>query len=330
MRKNQPSAVISRNFGFCGNVRSRKCNKLSPNAATDAAGIYDVGVLPPGSYFVKADPTSAQPFADAFFDGRIDIALADPVLVLAGATTSAVDFSLQPPGAIVGVVRDDLGAPIGGIDLDLFDPVSGAKLAANAASVADGSYQFTALAPGAYHVRADPTLSQGLARTYYVASPTLSGADPVVVLGGSPTPGVDFALGPGAGISGAVVDQATGFAIPGAKLQFADVATLTTMDQTATSAADGSYTAGAFPPTDYLVLATPAPGDSTHVPTWFGDTTDIASATPVTLIGGSVTPNVVIALPEPHGLAVGLLAVLGLGARRRRRRSQRGYRAPEV
>ena len=291
-------------------------NRRSANATTDVLGAYDVGILPPGQYHVRADPTLAQGYANRFFADAIDLAFADPVAVNAGATSPAIDLSVSPSGSISGTIVDGAGSGLAGIDLDLFEAVTNARLLPSATTDATGSYSFPSLNGASYKVRADPSFAQGFERRYHVSAEVVATATPVPLATGGTVIGADITLAPGAAISGLVTDGQTGIPVSDATIRFYRLPSGLPMDQLGTAAIDGSYLVWGLPAGSYLVLAAPPNGDPTLGPTWYGDTSTQGTATPVLGLAGGVSPDISIRLPEPRALVPGLLA-LALLVRRR-------------
>lgn len=112
----------------------------------DGGGPYNIE-LAEGTYYVMALPQGGH-FQDQIFNG-IDcpssgctLDLATPVVVQAGATTSAIDFALEPLTGIVGQVVDSQDQPVPGVAIDLWSS-TGAWLA-SATTGPNGRYRLTA------------------------------------------------------------------------------------------------------------------------------------------------------------------------------------------
>lgn len=251
-------------------------------ATTDASGNYRFGPLMAGTYLVRADPDAVSGLAEQFHNGKIDVGTADPVTVTAGADTTTIDFSLEEAGNLDGTVRTTGGAPLAGIDIDLYDS-AGRRLRKSADSAVDGSWTITSLPPGDYLVRADPDPIQGYARVYFDAHLTRATADPVPVTGAATTTGIDFALPEAATLAGSVLDD-NGGPVPNVLVELQQSVgglTIETRDSTDFS---GAFLLESVPPGDYLLRAVPDPGLSS--PWYYGDTTEAGSATVVSLAAG--------------------------------------------
>ncbi len=254
-------------------------------AKTDVAGNYQMGPLAPGTYFIRADPTVAQGYADQFWPAAVDLVFASAVTISVGADTALIDFDLVSGSAVTGTVRDIGGMALSGIDLDLFDAATGSRLRQGSTSTVDGTYRFDSLAPGGYLVRADPTGIQGFARQYFNGQLAKAVADVVVTGAGAATTGVDFALDLAGTLSGQVLD-AGGVPVAGMDMDVFNGQGLGAirMDQPAVTDVTGNYLFEALPPGNYIVRADPDPAVS--LPVYHPATTDPALATLIPLAPG--------------------------------------------
>jgi len=264
-------------------------------AKSDVAGAYQLGPVVPGTYYVRADPSVASGLADQFYAGKIDIGAANPVAVTASTDTGNVNFSLFQAGAITGVIRDQAAQAIADIDIDLFDS-AGNRMRKGAMSAVDGTYGITTLAPGTYHVRADPSAAQGFARVYFDTRLALAAADDVIVTGGDTTGGIDFALPLGSVVSGHVTDD-NGTPLSGISVHIVQTVNgaLTELDQSSLTDTVGAYVLEAQPAGDYLVRADPDAALS--APIYYGDTTDETLATVISLAPGQNADAIDIRMP---------------------------------
>ena len=224
-------------------------------AATTGGGLYALGALRPGTYFVRADadPALGQFYVDTFYGNHALLADATPITIV-GASVAGTDIALPPGGTIAGrVVDGPSSAPLAGIDLDLFD-VAGNRLAVNAVTDATGFYEIGAVSAGQYVLRADPTIAQGYPRTYYEGAYNDTFAQTIAVVAGARTTNVDFALPRGGAISGTVREAGTGTLLENIDLDCFD-ALGRRVDVTARTDANGQYQLGALAPGDYFLRA---------------------------------------------------------------------------
>jgi hypothetical protein len=78
------------------NATDTTTNQFVEGVRSIADGTYTIS-LPAGSYLVRARPSeSGLPCANEYYDGVFVQTLATPVSVAAGATTSGINFSLEP------------------------------------------------------------------------------------------------------------------------------------------------------------------------------------------------------------------------------------------
>ncbi len=253
-------------------------------AKSDLTGAYQLGPLAPGTYYVRADPSALQGYAQQYHAGRVDINLADPIVVTAGADTPGINFALIPASSISGTITASLATPLAGIDLDLLD-ATGLRLRKGATTAIDGSYTIDSLSAGSYIVRADPSVAQGLARVYYNGKVTSTNADVLAITAGVNTVGIDFVLPAAASISG-TVRTGDGAPLPQVAIELYHVQGLTQslVDKGATTDLNGTFTVESLPPADYIVHAVPDPLLS--APLYHGDTVDPLLATVVTVAAG--------------------------------------------
>jgi hypothetical protein len=255
------------------------------NATSGAGGAYQIGPVFAGQYYVRANPTLAQAYADEYYNNKIDLNLGNLVTVSGSANTPGINFTLVLGGTITGTVRNTLAQPISGIDLDIFDAVSGTRLRKGATSAANGTYQFDRLTPGTYIVRADPTAAQGYATQYYNGKLVQAAADAVTVSSSTTTPGVDFALANGGTVSGRVTQAGLGMAIANMDLDVYDANTLVKLGQTTKTNSQGYYTLSNLPAGQYFVAADPVAGQPYFVEYYNGAPTS-GTATVLTVSGG--------------------------------------------
>jgi len=260
---------------------------LMPTYTTrsDALGHYQLGPMLPGAYFVRADPSVAQGYAEQLWNGASDLAFATAVNVAASNDAAGVDFHLQAAATITGTVRDAGGTPLVGVDLDLFDATTLTRLRKSALSASDGTYSFETITPGSYVLRADPKPPQVQARQYYDLQPNKTVADTVTVGAGGTASGIDFALPLAGTISGQVFDG-SGTPVYNMDLDILVVlgSTAVLMEQNATSDLNGGYTFEQLPPGDYVVRADPDPLVSP--PVYYPSATDPSLATLIPLSSG--------------------------------------------
>jgi hypothetical protein len=242
---------------------------------TDSAGYYLCDHLPPGSYELNANKA-----------GYIPETYPDSVVVIAGQTTTDINFELAPLGeygSISGRVTDEeTGLPIvmahlvaTGLDNWCFG---------EAWSDSGGYYQIPSMCAGIYAVHAE---APGYVPETY--------PDSVLVISGEDTPNIDFDLEPvgdPGSISGTVTDSITGEPIPHAYVwaygEFGHGYARTDLQ--------GEYTISGLHAGDYFVSA------------WAWEYHPQDYPAPVTVMAGEDTPGIDFALVPYGGPGQGIIA----------------------
>jgi len=116
---------------------------------TDTNGNYTFSGLSPGDYLLEF--TAVGHYIE-WYDNMPDPASATTVSITAGANTG-YDAQLVKAARITGVVTDDLGQPISGVKVFVYDGPD--SIFRSPITAADGSYTITAVPPGEYTVYAD-------------------------------------------------------------------------------------------------------------------------------------------------------------------------------
>lgn len=175
------------------------------SGVTDANGFYEIKRLPAGTYRVRVDTYNTDYFAE-YYDDVVDPCSATPVAVNEGQQTSGIDFSLAIGGRIRGTVtRDSDGAPISGLWVYAYDYETGSWRGSGLTD-ANGFYEIRRLPTGTYRVQVD-TYGTEYLQEYYDDAIDYENATPVNVVGGQQAENINFGLGPGASISGRVVNS---------------------------------------------------------------------------------------------------------------------------
>jgi 5-hydroxyisourate hydrolase-like protein (transthyretin family) len=189
-------------------------------AGTDPAGGYVFPGLTPGTYHLRTNNGSG--YIDELYDnmvcalGRCQEQAGTPIVVTAGATTSGINFALDPGATITGRVSSAAtNAGLNGVSVQLHDALG--NFVAIASTTTSGTYTLRNLAPGTYFLTTATTFpTNGYTNQLYKDATCSSSVcevifgTPVSVAGGTTVAGIDFALvAPGA-ISGRVTDATTG------------------------------------------------------------------------------------------------------------------------
>ena len=225
-------------------------------ATTDSLGHYvSDGGTDTGNVFVIT--ATGQGYQDESYNNHkctIETCdTADPVAVTLGATTSGIDFALDPGGRISGTVRDVNNSPLAIVNVWVHD--STGEQIDEVVTDASGNFITSGLSSGTYYVGTDNSL--GLVDYAWNNLLCASGfceqrqGTPISVTVPFTTSGIDFVLTPGQTISGMVT------AAPGGGPPLEDVFVNLVNSSGAfvggaRTDASGVFTTGAVPPGTYF------------------------------------------------------------------------------
>ncbi len=186
-------------------------------ATTDVDGDYQFAGLVPAVYFVRTQSTPL--LVDEVWQNVACEELCEPAVVgtavpvAAGGSVPGIDFALDQGGRLEGFVRLADGttpAPDSRVEVFRLGPIGTAGLGAVEAGP-DGSWALEGLETASYKVRA---LGPALLAEVFPDAPcptfcdVFGSGDPIAVVAGTTTSGIDLALAAGGSISGAVTDLA--------------------------------------------------------------------------------------------------------------------------
>lgn len=229
------------------------------DALTDSEGVYRMTGLPPADYRLETDcEDTGLNYAKKYYNDATNEADADRVTLTGTETESGIDFVLSPGGAVSGRVTDSSGQPIEGLGIHA-TAYTGDEWFGEAETQADGTYTLIGLATGTYKIRACPSCWGDLpyADEYY-DNADWKDADPVTVVVGETTTGIDFVLAGGTSISGTVYgwDSGSGSYVPLAEAEIsAENLSTGSCCGWAQTESDGSYTMSGISPGSYRVRA---------------------------------------------------------------------------
>lgn len=293
------------------NVQVDVFDSVGDTAAVECTavdGTYSAPGLTPGNYTVEFDPSDtlcgpSLNYVTQFYNGQAAAGSATVVPVSGGATTSNVSAALQPGAVISGTVTDTSTDALAGVEVDLYG--SSQAFVAETCTAANGSYSISALPGGTYYVEFETSgtnncSARGFVTQYYSDTSDPSSATAIIVMPGTPEPGINAAMRSSGTITGTVTDAVThaGLANIGVNvLQGGSV-----IEEVCTGSG-GTYTAGGLEQGSYTVSFQPVSGcgsvsgynDQTYsgsVPVTPGGTTahiDEALAPQSSTIAGTVT-----------------------------------------
>jgi photosystem II stability/assembly factor-like uncharacterized protein len=149
---------------------------------------FTIGALPTGSYKLAINPGEAG-FVRQWYPNKTDAASAEPVTVVAGATTGGIVVQLAAGGgSISGKATWSNGRVYNPVSVKLYDWSTGGLVVESTASF-DGSYLLTGLPDASYKLLFSFTQ---LDRWYRTTGET-GQASPIVVSGGGSVTGIDLA-----------------------------------------------------------------------------------------------------------------------------------------
>ncbi len=174
--------------------------------SADQDGHYEFDGLATGSYFVTTRAffgvvNEVYDDVPCMLDFCEPERLGTPVAVTAGGRTEGIDFTLDVGGEVAGEIRSEEGERLGFVFVSLWTE-DGEFVASDQAGV--NGYSISQLPPGSYRATTNNLLQ--LADELYDDRPCPGGVcdvaegDPIEVRRGETTAGIDFELGPFAGV----------------------------------------------------------------------------------------------------------------------------------
>ena len=235
-------------------LRSSADGSVIRTVLTDGAGVYTFDGVGSGNYFLRT--SNGMGYEDQLYNGISCNPFCDPlsgtsVNVPADTTVGPFDFSLLTTPTIAGTVTDDLGAPVGGVDVIVYDAL-GTQVGMDTTD-ASGNYLVSGLYAGDFHVATDN--SAGYVDALYDGGTCLPGCDPtdgtvIPVAAGASITGIDLELGSASVISGNVNDGTS--PIAGVTVEvYRDTGAFI---GSATSGGGGNYSVGGLAAGDYHVV----------------------------------------------------------------------------
>jgi hypothetical protein len=194
---------------------------------TNGSGAFAVaGGLPTGRYFARTSNSGA--YAAQLYNNKdcagCDVTTGTPLDIAAGSIVSGIDFNLDEGSRISGRVTDANGIGIALVWVHIENPDGGFATGGN--TDATGAYiSNDALPPGVYYARTYNSFGyvNGAYRNRSCPDcPARQVGDPVSIIQGLPTVGIDFTLPRGGRIAGRVTDESSGQGIGGVQVQILD------------------------------------------------------------------------------------------------------------
>ncbi|MBN2054668.1 carboxypeptidase regulatory-like domain-containing protein [bacterium] len=176
---------------------------------TDNEGVYIIDDLPPGEYYLKADPHYPQHYRQEYWRDAYTRQSASRLLLTTGDTLEGIDFALAPGGYFGGTVKASAtGLPLENIDIQVYD-ASWQEADEGGMTDALGRYYVGGLAAGSYYIKANPVYPQPYVDQYWDGAKGPNGAVPAVLTIPGDSLAVNFELVAGGYITGTVRDGFT-------------------------------------------------------------------------------------------------------------------------
>ncbi|HNT73872.1 MAG TPA: carboxypeptidase regulatory-like domain-containing protein [Anaerolineae bacterium] len=250
--------------------------------ATDAAGVYCISGLAPGSYKLYFYDYNGV-YVSEYYDDKPNFDIADPIAATPGMTVTA-NAALAQGGILSGTVTEaGSGLPLDNIDVNVYDAATDAYVK-DANTDADGIYRISGLAAGGYKLYfRDP--NSAYMGEYYDDKSSLATADPIAVTAGLTTT-ANAALTAGGVLSGAVTEEGSGAPLAGIQVRAYDAATNTSIASVATDAA-GVYRLGGLANGAYKLRFRDSSG--VYLTEYYDNQSSLSHADLVMVTGGMTT-----------------------------------------
>lgn len=286
---------------------------LSGYSATTAVdGTYAFGALPPGNYFLRADPDAniGQYYVRTYYGDSYLLSSAAPITVNT-TTVTGIDIALEPGGVISGTVTESgSNVPLAGYDLDVYD-ANGVEMRQSAVTSPSGTYTLGPIPVGSYSIRVDPSIAQSHMRTFYDSVFTREEATLVVVPDGQTVAGIDFSVEPAGYISGVIRESGTLSPIAGIDLDCYDVLG-NRLNVSAVTGPGGAYSIGPLLPGQYTLRADPSPAQA-YARIYYNQKNNRTEADLIAVAGLSTTTGIDFELPAGASIS-GVVSSVQLGA----------------
>lgn len=259
---------------------------------TTAGGMYTIdSLLIAADYRVYFSDCSGSGYVAQYYNAAATYEAATPVDVLLNENHGGVNATMILGGRITGRVTNSDGDGISDICVNLFN-VDGPSTGHSLHTQADGTYEMSGMTPGTYQVRfSDCWRGSPLHATrWFNQSAARAGAEPVTVVDGAPTTGVNAVLP--ARVTGSMsgtVSTPTG-GLSGACVDIYNSETHEWV-KNAKSASGGSYQAQDLEPGTYKVLFSDCVGGQHHAE-WFDDAAGWDDAQAVIVTADANTPSI--------------------------------------
>jgi ribosomal protein L30E len=301
-------------------IRDSNGSRVDSPLFTNSSGFYAMTGLASGTYFVVTEESTE--YIDELYNnlpcpgGCYPYTAGTSVAVMAGSTTSGIDFALSPAGVITGTVTSGTGAPLAGAYVFVYN-ASNVSLGSATTNEA-GVYAKGGLPTGNYYARTSNSI--GYLDELYNNLPCVGGncspytsGTPIAVTVGATTSGIDFVLTAGGVIAGTVTDAVTGAPLYMVEVDVYDASNVQVTYSWTNSS--GAYSTTGLTPGTYYVKTS---GSANYVGELYNNLPCIGGSctpnagTPVAVTAGSTTGGIDFGL-APAGSITGTVTVEGTG-----------------
>lgn len=261
---------------------------------SQSGGNYTITGLTAGSYKLQFLGGSTG-YLTQWYNNKTSSSEANTIAVADGSTTSGINAILAQGATISGRVTNPSGVGIAGVSIMV---TANGSAAGFATSQADGNYAVVGLSAGSYNLKFDSNKT-GYVTQWYNNKSSSSLADPITVVAGSTTSGINATLVQGATITGRVTNV-SGAGIAGVSVTATETAGGTGYGY-ANTQSDGSYTVVGLSTGSYTLRF----GGSGYASQWYNNKSSSSQADPIEVTAGTTTSGINAVLTVPVGAIAG-------------------------
>lgn len=286
-------------------------------------GKFELVGLPSGSYMLYAEQPSfggSTSYLSMFYEGAKTIAMATPITVTAGATTTGYVIRMERGSLITGMVTAaDTGLPLRNVEVEVYDPnYSPYSYFKSVQTDFDGRYETVGLASGNYRLRFRPSSNSDSAAylsEWFDDKTSYNSATPTTLTQPLTAANINAILTRGGIITGQVTALQSGLPLQDIRVSILNCRG-STVDSPRTDS-NGFYRSIGLVPGYYRVYFGEGSQydnaqDFTYIPEFFDNKDSSASATPVTMTVAATVSNVSAALAT-GGAITGVVKAVDTG-----------------
>jgi len=182
-------------------------NVVVDKAWTEADGTYSTSEnkTPSGNYKIYCVPPGPEAYIREYYNNKTTFETADTVTLIAGQTSSGIDFQLDTGGVISGRVTNSSANGIANVNVEVYDTDD--KWITSRATDANGDYRVPCLQTGNYKVRFETNSAGNYFEEWYNDKTEFGTADIIAVTYGQTVSNIDAVLAASSVISGRVTNS---------------------------------------------------------------------------------------------------------------------------